>query len=216
MKEQIKGTLETISTLQITADTAGLDAASKKVLAHKEVLAIILKDSVEEYADYSVEAVMEFIEQDSITRKEVSPGRTNTIVSGDNAEFVELNEKTSYFDVYFTARNPRNSTGRISVNLHIDIEPQCDYEPGYPIEKRGVYYLARSLGSQLSLVTETTDYNLLEKCYSIWICRDNIPKEEKMSISFYKLMNYRNIGKCNPNEENYDLLQLVSIRLGEE
>ena len=216
MNDQVKAALETISTLQITADTAGLDAASKKVLSHKEVLAIILKDSVEEYADYSVEEIMEFIEQDSITRKEVSPGRTNTTVKGDNAEFIELNEKTSYFDVCFTAKNPKISKGKISVNLHIDIEPQCDYTPGYPIEKRGVYYLSRSMSSQLSLVTEKTDYNLLEKCYSIWICRDNIPKEEKMSISFYKMVNYRNIGQCNTREEDYDLLHLVIIRLGEE
>ena len=44
MNDQVKAALETISTLQITADTAGLDVASKKVLSHKEVLAVILKD----------------------------------------------------------------------------------------------------------------------------------------------------------------------------
>ena len=37
-----------------------------------------------------------------------------------------------------------------------------------------------------------------------------------MSISFYKMVNYRNIGQCNPREEDYDLLHLVIIRLGEE
>ena len=59
------------------------------------------------------------------------------------------------------------------VNLHVDIEPQKTYRPGYPVEKRGIYYLARQLSAQLSLVTDNTDYDGLEKCYSIWICRDD-------------------------------------------
>lgn len=66
------------------------------------------------------------------------------------------------------------------MSLHVDVEPQKSYQPGYPIEKRGLYYLARSLSSQLSLVTEATDYGQLEKCYGIWICRDDIPQERSI------------------------------------
>ncbi|MCI8300164.1 MAG: hypothetical protein HFI69_07415 [Lachnospiraceae bacterium] len=94
------------------------------------------------------------------------------------------------------------------------MEPQRNYKPGYPIEKRGVYYLARSLSSQLSLITEHTDYNLLEKCYSIWICRDHIPPEERYSISHFQMENNRNYGTCYPQKENYDLPSLIVIRLG--
>ena len=85
--------------------------------------------------------VMEFIEADSITSEtEVSPGRTNTQVLGDNAEYVQLNEKTSYFDLAFRAKNPLLSTEKVLVSLHVDIEPQKTYQPGYPVEKRGIYY----------------------------------------------------------------------------
>lgn len=27
-----------------------------------------------------------------------------------------------------------------------------------------------------------------------------MPKDEQMSISFYKMINYRNVGKCHPKE----------------
>ena len=220
--DRISGSMEALNALQITADTEGMDAESKTILHSKEVLAIILQETVEEYKGYGVREIMDFIEADSIREsREVSAGRTNTQIRGDNPEFVQLNEKTSNFDIIFRAKNPRLSNGKVIVNLHIDVEPQKTYCPGYPVEKRGIYYLARSLTSQLSLVTETTDYNRLEKCYSIWICRDDIPAREQYSVSFYKMTNTNNIGNyvCTEKdgkERNYDLLELVIIRLGDE
>ena len=219
---RVSGSMESLSALQITADTEGLDAESKTVLHSKEVLAVILQETVEEYKGYSVSEIMDFIEADSIRESaEVSTGRTNTQIRGDNPEFVQLNEKTSNFDIIFRAKNPRLSNGKVIVNLHIDVEPQKTYRPGYPVEKRGIYYLARSLSSQLSLVTETTDYNRLEKCYSIWICRDDVPAGEQYSVSFYKMTNTNNIGNYvfaekDGEERHYDLLELVIIRLGDK
>ena len=70
--------------------------------------------------------------------------------------------------------------------------------------------------SQLSLVTESTDYGQLEKCYSIWICLDDIPKGEQNSVSFYEMTNTKNIGNCITKKEDYDLLKLVIIRLGKK
>lgn len=99
---------------------------------------------------------------------------------------------------------------------YIDMEPQKSYRPGYPIEKRGIYYLARRLSSQLDVVTEKTDYGQLEKCYSIWICRERIPKDEQMSISFYRIVNDKNVGNCHPKKEDYDLMTLVILRLGDK
>ena len=56
----------------------------------------------------------------------------------------------------------------------------------------------------------------MEKCYSIWICRDDIPHDEKFSISFIEMHNTKNYGKCNPDKKSYDLFTLVIIRLGDE
>lgn len=215
MNHTIDGNLEVLNSLQLSSDLEGMDTVSKDIFKNKEVLAVILKGVVSEYEKYTTSEIMDFIEADSITSEdEVSTGRTNTRIRGENNEFVQLNEKTSNFDIRFLSRNPELS-GDVRVNLHIDVEPQRNYKPGYPIEKRGMYYLARSLSSQLSLIMDNTDYNSLEKCYSIWICRDNVPPEERYSISYYQMENSRNIGDCHPRRENYDLLNLIIIRLGE-
>ena len=214
--DKVRGSMETLSAMQLTADMEGLDAQSKALLHSKEVLAVILQGIVSEYQGYSRQEIMGFIEEGSMADgKEVSPGRTNTLIQGDAAEFIQLNEKTSQFDLAFRAKNPRLSTEDMLVSLHVDIEPQKSYRPGYPVEKRGIYYLARSLSSQLSLVTETTDYGKLEKCYSIWICRDDIPKEARYSISFYEVFNTKNIGINTAEKETYDLMTLIIIKLGD-
>ena len=217
--DQIKGNIQSLSAMQLTEEMEGLDAESKTLLRNKEILAVILQGTIEEYAGYSREEIMNFIEADSIvSTREVSPGRSNTQtqIHGDHAEFVQLNEKTSHFDVIFKAKNPLLSKGDVLINLHVDVEPQKTYKPGYPIEKRGMYYLARSLSSQLSLVTGRTDYGQLEKCYSIWICRDDINAGEEYSISFYEMTNTKNIGKGAALKEDYDLLKLVVIKLGDK
>lgn len=214
---KVTGSMEVLSSLQATADMAGLDLASKEIYKNKEVLAVILKGVVREFESYSYEEIMNFIEADSITGdEEVSQGRTNTRIHGDDKEFAALNEKVALFDTKLRAANPELSDEKITVNLHIDLEPQKTYRPGYPVEKRGTYYLARELGSQLSLLTDTTDYGSLEKCYSIWICRDDIPQEEKFSISFIEMCNTKNYGNCSLNKKDYDLLTLIIIRLGDE
>ena len=216
--DKVRGSMESLSAIQITADMEGLDAQSKTILHSKEVLAVILQETIKEYKGYSRKEIMDFIETDSIDdAKEVSVGRTNTQICGDHAEFIQLNEKTSNFDLVFRAKNPLLSQEGVLVSLYVDMEPQKTYKPGYPIEKRGMYYMARRLSSQLSLITEETGYDQLEKCYSIWICRDDISKKERYSISFYEVVNTKNIGTRNTvAKENYDLMTLVVIKLGDK
>ena len=126
--DKIKGSMEALSAMQLTANMEGLDAQSKAVLHSKEVLAVILQGTVEEYNEYSRQEIMEFIEAGSIDEsKEVSTGRTNTQLHGERAEFIQLNEKTSNFDIAFRAKNPRLSSESVRVSLHIDIEPQKTY-----------------------------------------------------------------------------------------
>ena len=262
--DKVQGTLETLSSLQLTEDMKALDAQSKKLLHSREVLAIILQEVVEEYQGYSRQEIMDFIEMESLREgQEVSPDRARAQIQGSATEFTQLNERASRLDVAFQALNPRLSVGmqgrrtaekpsakrpweevpqtgnpsdekisgeraaaeslpaesptfqaKIQVNLHIDVEAQKTYRPGYPIEKRGVYYEARTLTSQLPLASQMSDYGKLEKCYSIWICRDDVPKKGRYGISFYKIVNTKNIGENPAREEDYDLMTLVIIRLG--
>lgn len=60
----------------------------------------------------------------------------------------------------------------------------------------------------------TNRLQALEKCYSIWICWDEIPKEAHYSISVYEMANTKNSSPCSTAKENYDLMTLVIIKLG--
>ena len=61
-----------------------------------------------------------------------------------------------------------------------------------------------------------SDYKQLEKCYSIWICRDEIPQEAHYSISVYEMSNTKNTSPHSTAKENYDLMTLVIIKLGDK
>lgn len=90
-----------MSSMQFTASIEGLDAECKQLLSNKEILAVILKETMTEYSDYSREEIIDFIESDFIeTDREVLPGRTNSQIEGSSQEFVLLNEKVSRFYVF--------------------------------------------------------------------------------------------------------------------
>lgn len=92
-----KVSLETLSAMQLTANMEGRDAQSELIMQSREVLAVILQETVSEYKGYSRREIMDLIEPKSIRdRKEVSAGRTNTQIQGGSAEFNQLNEKVSF------------------------------------------------------------------------------------------------------------------------
>lgn len=53
--------LEPTSSFQLTEEMEALDRQSKNLLQYKEVIAVILKHTVEEYLDYTTAQVMDFI-----------------------------------------------------------------------------------------------------------------------------------------------------------
>ena len=123
------------------------------------------------------------------------------------------------FDIRFKIINPKLSTEKIRVNLHIDMEAQKSYRPSnpsYPILKRAVYYVARDLSSQLSTITQTTDYSKLEKMlFHMDLCR-GCAKETAEYIDGILFSKKDIIGVADEPEEDYDLLTVIIIRLGKE
>ena len=97
----------------------------------------------------------------------------------------------------------------------INVEMQVDYYPGYPLPKRGIYYCSRMISAQCGTVFEGSDYGKLRKCYSIWVCM-NPPKKWENSINCYEMKERNIIGKAHEKVENYDLITLVMIHLGNE
>ena len=133
MTDKITGSIHMLSDLELTGAMIRLDSVGKKLLGHPEILSVILKGVVEEYRDYSLEQIAGFIDRASVSSPEVSRGRTHSVIRGEPTEFSELDERTVTFDALFRARNPELS-GDVHVNLHINVELQKNYRPGYPIE----------------------------------------------------------------------------------
>ena len=55
----------------------------------------------------------------------------------------------------------------VLINLHVDFELQKNYQPGYPVIKRGVYYGCRKLSAQLDKISPNgKGYKYQEKVLS--------------------------------------------------
>ena len=80
------------------------DASVKAVLADKQVLAGILKYTLDEFKDDSIEEIIECISEPEIGNVAVNPGSTNTEkIKEGNSEDSVLGEGKIVFDIRFSA-----------------------------------------------------------------------------------------------------------------
>ena len=202
---------------------AEYDAGMKQLMSNKEIIIPILQMAVPEFKTCSQEEILQCLDISSITKddfvSDIPDIETDLRLTKEDSELSSLVEKLVRFDIRFKIINPKLSTEKIRVNLHIDMEAQKSYRPSnpsYPILKRAVYYVARDLSSQLSMITQTTDYSKLEKCYSIWICAEDVPKKLQNTLTEYSFSKKDIIGVAEEPEEDYDLLTVIMIRTGKE
>lgn len=192
------------------------DEVVKQNLHFPKLIAPILKAIVPEYKKYSVEEVTNFIIKNSIKD---DPIDDVSAMAQMETEMSSISEKLIRYDSRFKAINPELSNEKINFYLHIDLEVQNNYKPTnpkYPIIKRALYYGAREISSQLGILTNSTDYNSLEKVYSIWICNENVPKNLQNTISSYSIVKTDKIGKCDEPVSDYDLMNVIIIRRGDK
>lgn len=190
---------------------AGLDAACKRVVANKLILAWIMKHTMREYRDYDVGIIAErFIEGDPIVSG-AAVHQDEMYIRGETAWDNTITEGTVVYDIRFRAIVPH---GRGHASLIINVEAQKDFYPGYPLIKWGIYYCCRMISGQYG--TEFTDshYENIHKVYSIWICI-NPPKRRRYSIAEYSITENCKAGNVQEQAENYDLLSAIMICLGE-
>ena len=99
--------------LHVTDDSAGYDAACKRVLSEKAILARIMKSCLEEYKDCDVNDIAEkYIEgQPQVSAVPVLPDEDGTIISGMDTEDKSVREGTVYYDIRFRAIVPAPGSG---------------------------------------------------------------------------------------------------------
>ena len=193
------------------------DSACKRLFQNKEILAPILKRTIKEYEDCTTEEIIRYIDEKSI--KDVPLGDIPIGIKGLSTELRSVSEKLIMYDVHFEAVNPKLSSRKITIMLHIDLEVQNDYKPSnpsYPIIKRGIYYGAREISRQLGTLTATTNYSNIQKVYSIWICNQNIPLNLRNTITEYSIVKRDILGETNEPEKDYDLMTVIMIRRNDE
>ena len=198
--------------LHITDDSAGYDAACKRVLSEKAILARIMKSCLEEYKNCDVNEIAEkYIEgQPQVSAVPVLPDENSTLINGMDTEDKSVHEGTVTYDIRFRAIVP-GSGERIA--LTINVEAQNDFYPGYPIIKRGIYYCCRMISSQYGREFTGPHYEKIKKVYSIWICMKP-PKSRANTITRYRLVEENLVGEATEPVKNYDLLSIIMLCLG--
>lgn len=190
---------------------AGLDAACKRLVANKLILAWIMKYTVREYRDYEVSTIAErFIEGEPVMSG-AAVHQDEIYIRGETNQDDTMTEGTVVYDIRFRAIVPR-SGGYAA--LIMNVEAQKDFYPGYPLIKRGIYYCCRMISGQYGTEFTAPHYEDIHKVYSIWICI-NPPKQRRYSIAEYCITENCKVGNVREQTENYDLLSAVMICLGE-
>jgi len=225
MEEKIQLGRSLCNTIK-TPEQTKQDNSCKTIMKDRQFLACILKAVVPEYKDVSETDIAEkYIEPNSIRDTvNVSKNLTNLNIKGIAEEDPTVNEDLIKYDVIFEATAPevlpkqkyiRKEAQNILVNLRIDIEAQNDYNPGYPISKRAMFYCARMLSSEFDGVAETMEYDKLYKVYSIWICFD-VSDYMANTITRFKIKKEDVFGTVDIPEIDYNLMESVIIRLGKD
>ncbi len=210
--------IENILAKNITAagEKAAYDAACKRLLANKIILAWIMKSCLEEYTDCNVNEIAEkYIEgspqiAEAVVNPDEGTSDNGEQIRGAKNEDSTIQEGTITYDIRFLALAP--GTGE-TIRLIINVEAQNDFYPGYPIIKRAIYYCSRMLSSQYGSEFTETHYEKIKKVYSIWIC-SNPPKKRENTITRYCIQEENLVGQALERKEYYDLLTAVIICLG--
>ena len=193
---------------------AEYDRLAKRFLSRKPILAQILKYSVREFADCTLEDIeQKYIEGDPSLTINTVPLDDTLDIKGRNAESSSPNEGLVTFDIIFDAHAPTTSE---PIKIIINIEPQkTTVGLDYKLMKRAVYYAARLISSQKEKDFHGDDYNGIKKIYSIWVCM-NVQNYRADSIQEYRLTENVLHGNFQDAVENYDLIDIIILNLGKK
>ncbi len=198
--------------IQAAGEKAKYDAACKRLLSEKSILAWIMKSCLEEYRDCTIVEIAEkYIEgQPSVDSVPVSPDETNPVILGMCTEDASITEGTVTYDIRFSAYAP--TTGE-PIRLIINVEAQ-NYTTGYPLLKRAIYYCSRMISAQYGTEFTHSHYERIRKVYSIWVCASP-PQDHQNTITRYRMTEENLVGSVKEELKKYDLITVVMLCLGD-
>ncbi len=194
----------------MSENKARYDASVKEVLADKQVLARILKYSLDEFKDDSIDEIMRCISDDiEISTIPVDPGLTNLgKVAKSSEEDTVPGEGKVIYDIRFTARR---KSEYMKILINIEAQNSTDYKNlGYHLDNRIIYYLARMISAQKTVEFNNSDYDNIKPVHSIWICMD--AKEDEDSVNRIEFTQNTLYGR-DVELPNIDKVKATIIRL---
>ena len=193
---------------------AKVDEKIKALLADKQILARILKYSVEDFKEYDILEIINRIEEVEILEVPVDAGLSHKSknefgkIFGSNTEDNVPGEGVIYYDIRFNI-----TTGKKRIKVLINIEAQATTSVsrlGDHIENRMTYYLSRMISAQKEQEFFGSDYDKIKEVISIWICMDARKNED--SIIEYQLRPEVKFGE-NIHPEEINLLKGILIKI---
>lgn len=178
----------------------------------KEFKDVSLKDIEEKYIVGTPEISKTPVHRDEVLREnEVSVDTDTERIEGTRNEDSTLKE-AAVFDIKFEAVNPKRTDEVIT--MIVNIESQAQYYTGYPIIKRAVYYSGRLLSAQYGTVFTNSHYEKVKPVVSLWVIL-NPPDYRKNTLNLYSLHETQMVGDYEEKEEDYDLITVGMICLGD-
>ena len=140
-----------------------VDEKIKALLADKQILARILKYSVEEFKEYDILEIINRIEEVEILEVPVDAGLSHKSknefgkISGSSTEDNVPGEGVIFYDIRF---NITKGKKRIKVLINIEAQATTSVSRlGYHIENRMTYYLSRMISAQKEQEFFGSDYD---------------------------------------------------------
>ena len=207
---------ELANSLDAAGTRAKLDTAAKKLVKHRVILAEILKECTDEFKDFDLKYIQDNcfvgeVKMDIVSVDQDIPDADTSVV-GSDTEDASIKEGTIRYDLIFDAVVPDTQK---QIRMVINVEIQVSTDLPYSIVTRAIYYAARLVSRQKGTVFTNSDYQKIQKVYSIWICPD--PKKMNAnSIAEYGITQQKVIGRVKEKVENYDKIKIIILSVNDE
>ena len=203
-------------TLITSESQAKLDECCKALLAEKQFLAWILQSCEDAYKDKSIDEIIDCIEgEPEIGTVPVGEGLENKYtaekISGMSTEDASKYEGIIRYDIRFRSR----LLGEKESELIVNVESQNNFNPGYRLVTRGLYYTGRMISSQKGAEFHHSDYSKLKKVHSIWICL-HPDRQWRGKINTYQIQEKHLLGSVSEDKNAYDKIQVTLICLDDK
>lgn len=195
--------------IDVTSEAARYDVSVKEVLADKQVLSRILKYSLEEFKNMSLDEIMRSMDEPVVSRLRMEPGQTNlNRVEKQSEEDSVPGEGKIFYDIRFSVY-----LGEEMIKFLINVEARKSTNPHklhYHLDNRIIFYLARMISAQKEVEFTKSNYDDIKAVRSIWICMDANDDEDSINrICFTQ----ENVYGKKMELPNIDKVQGVVIRL---